>query len=220
MSLNKRILNELHNLVPKKMKNYNLSNNYKFIELGNDIIPKNIGIINLLTKKLEIKIYIKDFYPFNPPLIYILDDKSQNSYLEYSAWTKQIISKKNLSDENILTAWFFTNIYKPQFFSFWKSKIPNSYTCLCCNSFSCKENWIPQNNLIDILCEYLIFKTFDKFSSSLLLKQIYSIFNNNNWILPNEIIFKILDFVIESSQTKNNDINKNFYVTKCRLANL
>ena len=63
MSL-KRILNELHNKIPKDLILKNLDKRFLFIELGNDIICKEIGIINKKTNNLIIKIIIPNDYPF------------------------------------------------------------------------------------------------------------------------------------------------------------
>ena len=65
MSL-KRILNELHNIIPNKLLENKLFDKFYFVEIGNDIICRDIGIINKKNDTMEITFNISNSYPFKP----------------------------------------------------------------------------------------------------------------------------------------------------------
>ena len=50
MTSRKRILNELHDKIPKKLDMLNLDTKFRFVELGMDtVISREIGVINKKT---------------------------------------------------------------------------------------------------------------------------------------------------------------------------
>lgn len=195
MSL-KRILNELHNKIPYKLLDYHVFNKFYFVEIGNDIICRDIGIVNKKTNTIEIKLYIPSNYPFYPPKVTI---NTLNNEIDYLRWLSKIINYNCINfnsinfNEKYYNAWIFSIIKWPQFKKY--LKFPERNTCYCCESIICSNKWSPAILLSDILFEYIILKQFLIFSNILNQRQINNIFNNDNWTIPNEIINHILSFL-------------------------
>lgn len=189
MSL-KRILNELHNIIPQKLLDNNLYNKFYFIEIGNNIICREIGVINNKTGNLEINFYINDNYPFNPPSINLYFNKYK---ISYSSWLSLIIDYKNYQYDKYANAWIFSIIRWPMLRKY--LKYPKKGICYCCESISCYNKWYPGCNLSDILLEYIIIKQFNIYTNYLNQKCINSIFYNEKWSLSQDLIFHILSFV-------------------------
>ena len=199
MSL-KRILNELHNKIPQDLILKNLDKRFLFIELGNDIISKEIGIINNKTNNLIIQITIPNDYPFKPYNIFLLDNhynlESYNKWcsklIDYKLLDQNIIDKQQFLD-NIFYQWAFASIRYPLFKKY--LNIPYQGICYCCDSIICSGKWSPSYTMVDILCEYIIRKQFLIYGNALNLRIINSIFSNNKWYIPNDVICHIISFL-------------------------
>ena len=61
---------------------------------------------------------------------------------------------------------------------------------------TCQNKWAPNILMADLLGEYITRKYFKTFSSDLSNRIIKKIFNNDYWVLPNEIIIYILSFLV------------------------
>ena len=199
MSL-KRILNELHNKIPQDLILKNLDKRFLFIELGNDIISKEIGIINNKTNNLIIKIILPNDYPFKPCNVFLLDNhynlQSYNRWcsklINYKILDQNIINKQQFLD-NIFYQWVFASIRYPLFKKY--LNIPYQGICYCCDSIICSGKWCPSYTMVDILYEYIIRKQFLIYGNSLNLRIINSIFSNNKWYIPNDVICHIISFI-------------------------
>ena len=199
MSL-KRILNELHNKIPQDLILKNLDKRFLFIELGNDIICKEIGIINNKTNNLIIKIIIPNDYPFKPYNVFLLDnyynlesyDKWSSKLINYKILDQNIINKQQFLD-NIFYQWAFASIRYPLLKKY--LNIPYQGICYCCESIICSDKWSPSYTMTDVLCEYIIRKQFLIYGNSLNLRIINSIFSNNKWYIPNDVICHIISFI-------------------------
>lgn len=196
MSL-KRILNELHNKIPIKLIELNLYDKFYIIESGNDIICRNIIVINKNTNQIELKIYIPNDYPFRSPVVNICIYDMSNSFIReerYDSWSSNIIKFYDDNTE-ISLAWVFSNIRRPELIKYWYNTMPEKKMCLCCKGITCSNNWYPSLTMADILAEYVIRKEFSINKKKLHMKIIHRIFNNDNWIIPHDIIFYICKFL-------------------------
>ena len=192
MSL-KRILNELHNIIPNKLLENNIFDKFYFVEIGNDIICRDIGIINKKNETMVIKFNIGDSYPFKPPKVTVCNNIAHICYLR---WLSKLIDYKgdisSLQEKNF-NSWIFSIIYWPQLKNY--LKFPQRGICYCCESISCPNKWSPSSLLTDILFEYIISKQFLVYSSNLNQRLINNIFKNDNWNLPNDVILHIIEFL-------------------------
>ena len=192
MSL-KRILNELHNIIPNKLLENKLFDKFYFVEIGNDIICRDIGIINKKNDTMEITFNISNSYPFKPPKVTVCNYMENVCYLR---WLSKLINYKgdisSLQEKNF-NAWIFSIIRWPQFKN--DLTFPKRGTCYCCESILCSNKWSPSVLLCNVLFEYIIAKQFLIFSSNLNQRQINNIFKNDNWNLPNDIILHIIVFL-------------------------
>ena len=192
MSL-KRILNELHNIIPNKLLENNIFDKFYFVEIGNHIICREIGVINKKNDTMIIKFNIGDSYPFKSPNVYVCEYNLEVSYLR---WLSKLINYNNnissLQEKNF-NAWVFSIIRWPLFKNY--LKFPQRDTCYCCESIICTNKWAPSLLLSNILFEYIISKQFLINSGNLNQRLIDNIFKNDNWYLPNDIILHILQFL-------------------------
>ena len=193
MSL-KRILNELHNIIPNKLLQNKIYENFTFSELGNDIICRDICVIHNKSNTIIIKFNINENYPFKPPKVYI---NFNNQDINYLTWLSKLICYKqpnvsHLTEKNY-NSWVFSIIRWPLFKKY--LKFPTNGTCYCCSSILCNNIWTPSLNLCDILFEYIICRQFLSYSTVLNQKQIDPIFKNEKWTLPNDVIDHIILFL-------------------------
>ena len=65
--------------------------------------------------------------------------------------------------------------------------------CLCCESVICGKNWSPAVIMCDILGEYVTRRDFKNNCGRLMQRLISRIFNNDRWIIPDEIIMEIIN---------------------------
>ena len=217
MACYKRILYELHNQIPEKMLHLNFNDKFYFIALGNDIVSKQIGVINKKTNLVELKIVISSHYPFQPPSVFVTNDNDNASHnhvlsystvipltiaspptIKYNKWCVSILhnnyDKKCAinSMSNIFLAWAFCIIKRPLLFRYWYGNIPNINNCLFCQSIMSSNNWCSHVMMIDILAEYVTRRDFKINCAPLMQRWISPIFNNNIWVIPDDIILEIV----------------------------
>ena len=229
MTSRKRILNELHDKIPKKLDMLNLDTKFNFAELGTDIISREIGVINKKTNNIELKFYLPSDYPFKPPRVDVISDKSDKSELsdttvsnitnrlnrttitpisminvstKYEKWSSNLIQgrrllnvSKLLTDNELFYAWAFCIIRRPELLCYWRGIIPTRKDCLCCDSLICGKNWSPSIIMCDILGEYVTRRDFKINCGNLMQRSIIRIFNNNKWVIPDEIIMMIINYI-------------------------
>ena len=192
MSL-KRILKELHDSIPNKLLENNLFDKFYFVEIGNDIICREIGLINRYNKNMELRFNIVNAYPFKPPKVTVCNSTGDIGYMR---WLSKIINyNNNISyfNEKNFNAWIFSVIHWPHLKDY--LNFPYKGICYCCESITCPSKWFPSRLLSDILFEYIMTKQFFIYSSNLNQRQINNIFKNDNWNLPNDIILHIIEFL-------------------------
>ena len=212
MAYYKRILHELHNKIPEKMLDLNLNHKFTFVSLDTDIVSKEYGIVNTKTDLVELKIIIPSDYPFKPPSVFVTKDNHTPPYptviplsicnfpnIKYDKWSVSIIHGNNpykncglASDCDLFSAWAFSIIRRPTLLRYWHGNIPNKKDCLCCQSIICSNNWSPSKMLSDILAEYVTRRDFKINCRPLMQRWIGVIFNNDRWVIPDDIILKIV----------------------------
>jgi ubiquitin-protein ligase len=193
MSL-KRLNREIMKVFPDKMVELFLP--YKldqFITENTHNIIAELSIGNGYRKILQLT--ISPEYPFRPPTIWVPNKIANKRYDRWSTdLTGQIIKSFNkTTDSSAFLAWAFSIIEIPMFASGWRNvpfKLP--LNCLCCESITCSGNWTPSFTIADILIEYLARKKFALYCSPLWQKRILPIFNNDRWVLPDDIVFSII----------------------------
>jgi len=240
MTSRKRILNELHDKIPKKLDMLNLDTKFRFVELETDIISREIGVINKKTNNIELKFYLPSDYPFKPPRVDVISelvkhdatDKSDKSvksessdttvsnitnrlnrttitpisminvYTKYEKWSSNLIQgrrlinvSKLLTENELFYAWAFCIIRRPELLCYWRGIIPIRKDCLCCDSLICGKNWSPSIIMCDILGEYVTRRDFKINCGNLMQRSIVRIFNNNKWVIPDEIIMMIINYI-------------------------
>lgn len=194
MSCYKRILHELHNSIPKKLEELDLANKFSFVALGNDTVSKEIGIINIKTGLLELKILITLNYPFKPPNVFVLvGDFGVSPNIKYDLWSGSIIRCFTKEPEyDLFIAWAFSVIRRPNLLRYWCGIIPTRKHCLCCESIIHGNNWYPGIMMGDILGEYIVRRDFKINCGWLMQRWIHPIFNNDRWVIPDDLILYII----------------------------
>lgn len=234
MTSRKRTLNELHDKIPKKLDMLNLDDKFRFVELGTDIISKEIGVINKKTDCIELKIYLPSDYPFKPPSVTVMGETLSSiievegvssvptvglseitispvlnvgsmgvspTYTKYDRWSTNIIkgptglrnAAKHLTNDQLFYAWAFSIIRRPKLLHYWRGIIPTRDDCLCCESVICSKNWSPAIIMCDILGEYVTRRDFKINCGRLTQRLIHRIFNNDRWVIPDELILEIIN---------------------------
>ena len=172
----------------------NSSKHLKILVTNND----NNLVINFINKPL-LYLTVPCDYPFKSPKVSILNNFNQIK--DYNRWCADLTSLINqqtqLTSSDILLAWFFVYVKWTYHISYPSNKQLYTFPlqCLCCSSLSCPGNWCPARKIIDIGNEYILNQTFKNFISPPFLKMIKNIFNNDRWQLPDDIIYKILEFI-------------------------
>ena len=198
MACYKRILNELNNKIPEKMRDLDLDDKFTFVALGTDIISKDIGVINKKTDQMELEIVLPSDYPFKPPLVHVMGEIRPT---KYDVWSGSIIHHRQVRERkigldcNLFNAWAFCIIRRPILLRYWRGNIPNMKDCLCCESITCGNNWGPSIMMCDVLAEYVVRRDFKINCGQLMQRWIDSIFNNDRWIIPDDIIIEIIKCV-------------------------
>jgi len=139
---------------------------------------------------------IPNIYPFKPPFTYI---KNNKKYIRYNTWLVNIYviisNRKYLSLYDLQLAWLFSLNKYDKFHTI--QNIPHSLLneCLCCKSITCYNKWNPINKIEDIIYEYIFYKKILFYTSNLGLKYISSIFDNDKWSIPIELVINIIQFI-------------------------
>ena len=194
MMSKKRITKEIENF-PKIMEEHNLL--YKIVLLDeypsraiNTTIP--IGILDK-NNNLIMKLYCSSDYPFKPPTCLVYNNNT-NSFMQFNRWSAHIsqnINKQKQSDKYI--SLIFSIISKPILDRFWKyDPTDNKCICLCCESLTCYNKWSPGLTLSNILFEYIALRNYSLYTSKLMGRLISRLFNNERWILSDDIILHII----------------------------
>jgi hypothetical protein len=240
---------ELHDKIPKKLDMLKLDDKFRFIELGTDIISREIGVINKKTDSIELKIYLPSDYPFKPPTVYVSEVGETNTrkivglsestihssvrmdglsrltispvpnvsfvggmgvsgatvvtptHTKYDRWSTNIIQRqkglrpliKRLTNDELFYAWAFSIIRRPELLLYWSGIIPTRDDCLCCESLICGKNWNPSIIMCDVLGEYVTRRDFKINCGKVMQRLIHRIFNNDRWVIPDEIIMLIIN---------------------------
>jgi len=209
----KRISRELI-LFDESIKKHKL--NFSISQIGYEPTINKVGLFSK-NNVLLLEIILNTSYPFKAPNLIIpsVNKRYTNpetyyfdyTYTKYAMWCSKIIKQPNnrLSsidynekecNEKLLNAYIFTYIRNPlasKFLSF----IPSNTTCLCCQSLTCGHKWSPSCKIFDLCIEFLSIKTFETYLKPQTYRQITKIFNNDRWIIPEEIQLHILTFIAE-----------------------
>ena len=196
----KRLDREITKVFPNKMNETLLP--YKLAYFDVPSCTSNIiAEFSILENSKDIlHLSIPSEYPFKPPTVWVPHTIANKRYDRWSAdLTGKIIklfNKNKTSAGNPFLAWIFSIIETPLYASGWKC-VPFHLplNCLCCESISCSGNWGPSHTIVDLLIEYLARRKFAIYCSPLWQKRISSIFNNDRWILPDDIIFNIVQYL-------------------------
>ena len=185
MSL-KRLNREITKIFPDKMSELSLP--YELIQFDDDSSSTVVAKLSILEDYKDIlKLSIPSVYPFRPPSVWV-PYKITNK--RYDRWNADLTSEVSCSP---FLAWAFSIIEIPIYASGW-SYVPFQLPlkCLCCESITCYSNWIASFTISDIFIEYLARKKFALYCSPLWQKRLLSIFNNDRWNIPDDIIFNII----------------------------
>ena len=122
-----------------------------------------------------------------------------SSTIKYSVWSVSIINKHSYYTPqkfrpycDLFSAWIFCVIRRPLLLHYWRGNIPNIKDCLCCESILCNNTWSPSLMMSDILAEYVTRRDFKINCGLLMQRWICSIFNNDRWIIPDDVILEIV----------------------------
>ena len=215
MACYKRILTEL-NKIPDKLLDLNLNDKFSFAALDTDIVSKEIGVVNTKTNFLELTISIPSDYPFKPPSVFVAGNNPMlpaltviplavgglgvSPNIKYDKWSVDILHGNRYnrkigvqSDCDLFSAWAFCIIRRPKLLRYWRNKIPNKKDCLCCDSITCGNNWSPSIMMSDILAEYVTRRDFKINCGRLMQRLIGQIFNNDRWVIPDDLIMLIIN---------------------------
>ena len=195
----RRINNELKKF-SDTINNFNINaecckiHNQLYIE---DNLLTTIGIY--INENMIIKIDINKDYPFKPPNVYV--ETIKNNFEQYDRWSSKIIdiSVKSTTPDYLL-AWIFTIINNPKLSVGWDFIPTNKCKkCLCCESIICTNNWHPGIQISNIFIEYICRRKFVNNCSKIRQRLMKSIFENDRWTIPDDIILYIVQILIDSS---------------------
>lgn len=95
------------------------------IECSDTFIERNR--VKLLYNNINFEFYFNN-YPFNPPIVYIINKNQEKNLLSYcpSKFPRHI----------------------------WNRIFEEKQKCICCNNKMCKSNWSPAMSAMDIIFEY------------------------------------------------------------------
>ncbi len=167
-------------------------------------------IVNKNNKKIAL-FEITSEYPHKPPIVFIYtndDDRGYTTYLNWSLKKGQIMRNflftNQIDKSTLFLLWFF--IINKNFYILEGIKLKNiqdftlepfnSNYCFCCSTIVCLKKWVPSINIIDIIQEILLRNDLFNLCNQNGIRYISSIFNNNKWCLPEDIIYHILSFII------------------------
>lgn len=197
MSSNKRINNELRRFSEAVKMNYDIDAECWEFKLCDSSPIRQVGIF--LNKNMIARLDLTKDYPFKPPIVYVAN--TNNLLEQYSNWSAQIlISKEGDLHPDYILAWAFSIINNPKLVVGWDFIPTNDCNrCLCCESITCQGNWFACCRFSNIFIEYLARRYFVNNCSKLRQRLIKPIFNNDMWVLPDEIILYIVEILIANS---------------------
>lgn len=181
----KRINNELTKIFPQRAQDLCIP--FTLINLNEN--HSELGLLNNKTKDIDLIFDVPKDYPFKCPDIKLQKHYSHSSYLK---WSSSILN--SYQNQDIFVAWVFSIIKRPQMSYIWNI-IPTHTTCLCCESLTCGYKWQPSKMFSDLVVEYITRRDLLINCSSLMQKYLNPIFDNEKWVLNNDIILHILKFV-------------------------
>ena len=193
----KRLNREITKVFPSNMTEASLP--YKLAQFDAGSASNVIAEFSILENSKDIlHLTIPSEYPFRPPTVWVPHKIANKRYDRWSVdLTGKIIKSFNkTSTGNPFLAWVFSIIETPIYASGWRCvpfQLP--LNCLCCESITCSGNWGPSFMITDLLLEYLACRKFAIYCSPLWQKRISPIFNNDRWILPDDIIFNIIQYL-------------------------
>tara|TARA_A100001015_G_C14862344_1_gene660886 strand:- start:35 stop:613 length:579 start_codon:yes stop_codon:yes gene_type:complete len=144
--------------------------------------------IRNLNNEIFLDLLISKDYPFKPYQVYKyeLPLYNYNKNLSYLKW---LTYKNNNSNEiNFIIYWFLSIKFKNSIFM----ELLLNKKCLCCNSKTCISNWIPNNNISNIMEEYIINRILIFYSSKIMANHLKYIYYN----LP--FNYDILNLILEN----------------------
>ena len=192
--MQKRILKELTKTFPEHVKMYDLD----YILSINETIGKkcnHINNINLYSKRYNcsISMYLRDEYPFKPPIINVENKNIINSSnISYSYWCSRILNGKD--NNSIFISYIFSCISMKVLTGI-KKNIPNNKMCLCCDSISCSDNWTPHFNIFILFNEYVFKTNMKKYLQPIYHVYFEKLFRNDKWNLSDDILLHIVNFL-------------------------
>ena len=207
MRLLKRLVNE-----EKLFIKHNMAEKYDFFfnkeELNYTLSytdEKRLGRVFIIDKKNNKILFFKipQDYPFKPPYLYFYKNKEEIDYLTWNQKegekVKNLIDNKNINSYENYLIWFFAINYNINNLLY-KPKIDHnlSIKCFCCDNLLCSNIWNPTTKLIDLINEFNIRKLYFCYFNMIKIykiKYFYEIFHNNKWDLPEEIIYKIYEYL-------------------------
>lgn len=189
----KRILREL-NLLKELLIQHKI--NFSVYQIGHTDIIEKMGLF--FKNDLLLEINLNKNYPFRAPNLMI--PYYNNSYIKYELWCSKIINQNNYKlslneyNQKLLDAYIFTCINIPLANKYFND-VPNNKTCLCCNSLTCGHKWSPSSRIFDLLIEFICVKKFETYLKPYTYRLITKIFNNEKWIITDDILLYIIKFI-------------------------
>lgn len=199
----KRISIEIKKRFPEVMNKFGLPFYLERFNIDGD--KQELGIYSFINNKLFLQFTIPAVYPFRPPSVFVIDNTlSDEKYnIPYWKWSVSIMEPhrfcyKSTGNCDYFMAWVFSIIRRPYLSYIWKFIPSNNIKenpCFCCESIICSNNWGPGVLISDIFLEYIGRKDFCINCSRLMQRWIKPIFDNDKWILPQEVILIIIEMI-------------------------
>ena len=215
MAALKRLKNEEKRYVNNEINNYyeiNIFNGGWEGSYDTEMRERNAEVQIKKNNKIRALVEIPRDYPFKPPIIYM--NKLNSNYFKrdenYINWSfkngekmNREIKNQDIKNYDLLNVWFF--IINKNYLLF-RGKDINSlsdfcitspFPCFCCSTVLCANRWSPSVNLTDIVFEIIIREELFNLCKKQGIRYIYNIFHNDRWILNEDIMWLIIDFLIK-----------------------